>query len=40
MFFGIILPFFVLKNNFESQNFEMFGEVSHNFGKSDDDMIL
>ena len=28
-----------LKNDFENQNFEMFGEVVHNFGKSKDDMI-
>ena len=27
------------KNDFESTNFEMFEEVVHNFGKSDDDMI-
>ena len=27
------------KNYFENQNFEMFEEVVHNFGKSDDDMI-
>ena len=27
------------KNGFESTNFEMFKEVVHNFGKSDDDMI-
>ena len=27
------------KNNFESSNFDMFEEVVHNFGKSDDDMI-
>ena len=29
----------MLKNDFESQNFEMFEEVVHNFGMSDDDMI-
>ena len=29
----------MLKNDFESTNFEMFEEVVHNFGKSDDDMI-
>ena len=28
-----------LKNDFESQNFEMFEEVVHNFGKSDGDII-
>ena len=27
------------KNNFESHNFEMFDEVVHNFGMSDDKMI-
>ena len=27
------------KNNFESSNFDMFEEVVHNIGKSDDDMI-
>ena len=27
------------KNDFENTNFEMFEEVVHNFGKSDDDMI-
>ena len=26
------------KNDFVSTNFEMFEEVVHNFGKSDDDM--
>ena len=31
--------FVILKNDFESTNFEMFEEVVHNFGKSDDDMI-
>ena len=31
--------FSTLKNDFESQNFEMFDEVSHNFGMSDDGMI-
>ena len=28
-----------LKNDFENQNFEMFEEVVHNFGKSDGDII-
>ena len=28
-----------LKNDFENQNFEMFEEVVHNFGKSDSDII-
>ena len=28
-----------LKNDFENQNFEMFEEVVHNLGKSDNDMI-
>ena len=27
------------KNDFESTNFEIFKEVVHNFGMSDDDMI-
>ena len=27
------------KNDFESTNFEMFEEVVHSFGKSDDDMV-
>ena len=31
--------FLTQKNDFESTNFEMFEEVVHNFGKSDDDMI-
>ena len=31
--------FSTLKNYFENQNFEIFEEVVHNFGKSDDDMI-
>ena len=31
--------FLTQKNDFESMNFEMFEEVVHNFGKSDDDMI-
>ena len=31
--------FLTQKNDFESMNFEMFKEVVHNFGKSDDDMI-
>ena len=29
----------MLKNNFENQNFEIFANVAHNFGKSDDDII-
>ena len=28
-----------LKNNYENQNFEMFEEVVHNFGKSDGDIM-
>ena len=28
-----------MKNDFEYQNFEMFEEVVHNFGKSDGDII-
>ena len=31
--------FSTLKNDFENQNFEMFEEVVHNFGKSDSDII-
>ena len=31
--------FSTLKNDFENQNFEMFDEVDHNFGKSDGDII-
>ena len=31
--------FLTQKNDFECTNFEMFEEVVHNFGKSDDDMI-
>ena len=30
---------FILKNDFESQNFAIFEEVVHNYGRSDDDMI-
>ena len=29
----------MLKNDFESQNFAIFEDVVHNFGRSDDDMI-
>ena len=32
--------FSTLKNDFENQSFEMFEEVVHNSGKSDEDMIL
>ena len=32
--------FSTLKNDFENQNFEMFEEVVHNFGKSDSDLCL
>ena len=39
IFFGKIQPIFNTKNDFESTNFEMFEEVVHNFGKSDDDKI-
>ena len=39
IFLERINKFFTLKNDFENQNFEMFEEVVHNFGKSDDDMI-
>jgi hypothetical protein len=31
--------FLTQKNDFESQNFEMFDEVVHNFGKSDGDNV-
>ena len=31
--------FLTQKNDFEGTNFEMFEEVVHNFGKSDNDMI-
>ena len=31
--------FLTQKNDLKSRNFEMFQEVVHNFGKSDDDMI-
>jgi hypothetical protein len=31
--------FSTLKNDFENQNFEMFEEVVHNFGKSDGAII-
>ena len=31
--------FSTLKNDFEKQNFEMFEEVVHNFGKPDSDII-
>ena len=27
------------ENDFETQNFEIFDKVVHNFGRSDDDMI-
>ena len=29
----------MLKKDFESQNFTIFEEVVHNFGRSDDDII-
>ena len=29
----------MVKNDFERQNFEIFDEVVHNFGRDDDDMI-
>ena len=31
--------FSTMKNDFENQNFEMFEQVVHNSGKSDDDII-
>ena len=30
--------FSTMKNNFENQNFDMFEEVAHNFGKPDRDI--
>ena len=33
------IPFSTLQNDFESQNFEMFKEVVHSFGKSDGDIV-
>ena len=39
IFLGKIRPIFNTKNDFENQNFEMFEEVVHNFGKSDPDII-
>ena len=38
-FFVRFNQFSTLKNDFESQDIEMFEEVVHNFGKFDDDMI-
>ena len=29
----------MLKNDFESQNFAIFEDIVHNFGRYDDDMI-
>ena len=37
-FFGKIRPIFNTENDFDSTHFEMFEEVFHNFGKSDNDM--
>ena len=31
--------FYTLKNDFETQNFEIFDKVVHNFGKSDEVII-
>ena len=39
IFFERFSQFLELKNDFENQNFEIFEEVVHNFGKSDDDLI-
>ena len=36
---GKILLIFNAENGFESTNFEIFEEVVHNFGRSEDDMI-
>ena len=33
------VKFYTLINDFETQNFEIFDKVVHNFGESDDDMI-
>ena len=38
IFFGE--KFNQFKNDFENQNFEMFKEVGHNFGKSDGEKML
>ena len=38
-FFERFDQFLTQKNEFESTNFEMFEEVVHNFGESDDGMI-
>ena len=38
-FFERFDQFLTQKNDFESMNFEMFEEIVHNFGKSDDEMI-
>ena len=38
-FFERFDQFLTQKNKFESTNFEMFEEVVHNFGKSDDDIF-
>ena len=38
-FFGMIRPIFNAGNDFENQNFDIFEEVVHNFGKSYDDII-
>ena len=39
MFLERFDQFSTLKNDFENQNFEMFEEVVHNFGKSDGGII-
>ena len=39
LFFERFNQFSTLKNDFENQNFEMFKETVHNFGKSDGDII-
>ena len=38
-FFERFNQFLTQKNDFDSMHFEMFEEVAHNFGKSDDDKI-
>ena len=38
-FFERFDQFLMLKNDFENQNFVIFANVVHNFGKSDDDII-
>ena len=39
IFFGKIRPILDTENDFETQNFEIFDKVVHNFGKSDEVII-